>query len=148
MAIATAGPSNSKLCRWRSDYPRLNPAKKMKWIRFSCTELAIHNSVYSSRLAPTTRLNPIRALSGGKEPEDPKTSKNGHALVSKEDAAYLWKLGVGSVVGAAVIKYGSVVFPEITRPSIIQALIIIVTPLVVAVLLLINQSRAERDQVS
>lgn len=62
--------------------------------------------------------------------------------------AYLWKLGVGSVVGAAVVKYGSVVFPQITRPNIVEALTIILTPVVVAVLILINQSRADRDQVS
>jgi len=48
-----------------------------------------------------------------------------------------------SVVGAAIIKYGSVVFPEITRPNIVQALIMISTPVIVAVFLLIKQSRAE-----
>lgn len=58
--------------------------------------------------------------------------------------AYLWKLGLGSVVGAAVIKYGSVVFPEITRPNIVLALIFALAPVVVAFLLLINQSRSER----
>lgn len=56
---------------------------------------------------------------------------------------YLWKLVVGSVVGAAIIKYGSAVFPEITRPNITQALLMIVIPVVVAVLLLINQSSKE-----
>lgn len=59
--------------------------------------------------------------------------------------AYLWKLAAGSVVGAGVIKYGSIVFPEITRPNIIVALTIISTPVVVAVLLLINQSRTEGE---
>lgn len=50
-----------------------------------------------------------------------------------------------SVLGAAVVKYGSVVFPEITRPNIVQALIMITTPVIVAVFLLIKQSRAERQ---
>ena len=57
---------------------------------------------------------------------------------------YLWKLGAGSAVAAAVIKYGSVVFPEITRPNILQALLMISTPVIIAVLLLIKQSRIEQ----
>lgn len=56
---------------------------------------------------------------------------------------YLGKVVAGSLVGAAVIKYGSIVLPEITRPNIVQALIMIFMPVVVAVLLLIKQSRAE-----
>lgn len=61
----------------------------------------------------------------------------------QEDLDYLWKLVAGSVVGAAIIKYGSVVFPEITRPDITQALLMILSPVVVSVLLLINQSRKQ-----
>lgn len=56
---------------------------------------------------------------------------------------YLGKVVAGSLVAAAVIKYGSIVLPEITRPNIVQALIMIFLPVVVAVLLLIKQSRAE-----
>ncbi|XP_056165180.1 uncharacterized protein LOC115689847 isoform X2 [Syzygium oleosum] len=62
----------------------------------------------------------------------------------QEDLNYLWKLGAGSIAGAALIKYGSILFPEITRPNIIEALGMISTPVVVAVLLLIKQSRAEQ----
>ena len=58
----------------------------------------------------------------------------------QEDLSYLWKLGVGSFVGAAVIKYGSILFPEITRPNISLALVMISTPVVAAVWLLIKQS--------
>lgn len=60
----------------------------------------------------------------------------------QEDLSYLWKLGVGSFVGAAVIKYGSILFPEITRPNISLALVMISTPVAVAVWLLIKQSRS------
>lgn len=56
---------------------------------------------------------------------------------------YLVKLGAGSVVGAAAIKYGSVVFPEVTRPNVTEALAMISFPVVAAVLLLIRQSRSE-----
>ncbi|KAH9666762.1 hypothetical protein KPL70_020766 [Citrus sinensis] len=58
----------------------------------------------------------------------------------QEDLSYLWKIGVGSFVGAAVIKYGSILFPEITRPNISLALVMISTPVVLAVWLLIKQS--------
>lgn len=56
---------------------------------------------------------------------------------------YLVKLGAGSLAGAAAIKYGSIIFPEITQPNIVQALIMITTPVIVAVVLLIKQSRVD-----
>ncbi|XP_019448085.1 PREDICTED: uncharacterized protein LOC109351168 isoform X1 [Lupinus angustifolius] len=77
---------------------------------------------------------------------DPKTrgdenSTTSSAASQEEDLWYVTKLGMGSFVGAAAIKYGSVVFPQITTPNIVLALTIISTPMIVAVLLLINQSR-------
>ncbi|KAI5337430.1 hypothetical protein L3X38_016701 [Prunus dulcis] len=64
-------------------------------------------------------------------------------VMELDDLEYLGKVVAGSIVAAAVIKYGSIVFPEITRPNIVQALIMILTPVIVAILLLIKQSRAE-----
>ncbi|EEF44826.1 conserved hypothetical protein [Ricinus communis] len=58
-----------------------------------------------------------------------------------EDLSFLWKLGAGSVAGAAIIKYGSILFPEITRPNILLALAIVLTPVFLAIVLLIKQSR-------
>lgn len=52
------------------------------------------------------------------------------------------QIGAGSVAGAAVIKYGSVVFPDITTPNIFLALFMILTPVIVAIVLLTKQSRA------
>lgn len=66
-----------------------------------------------------------------------------YLLNFQEDLKYLVKLGGGSVVGAAVIKYGSIILPEITRPNIIQALIMVSAPVVVAVWLLLKQSRQD-----
>ncbi|KAL3528884.1 hypothetical protein ACH5RR_008206 [Cinchona calisaya] len=80
------------------------------------------------------------------EREEANSNKNdpqNSALLSQEDLNYLVKLGAGSVVGAAAIKYGSVVFPEITRPNITEALAIISFPVIAAVLLLIIQSRSQ-----
>ena len=68
-------------------------------------------------------------------------------LSLQEDLKYLVKLGGGSVVGAAVIKYGSIIAPEITRPNIVQALVMVSAPVVVAVWILLNQSRRDRDVV-
>ena len=65
-------------------------------------------------------------------------------MVEQEDLNYLWKLGAGSIVGAAAIKYGSVLFPEITRPNILEAMTMVFAPVIVAVLLLIRQSRLEK----
>ena len=61
----------------------------------------------------------------------------------QNDLEYLGKLLAGSIVGGAIIKYGSIVFPEITRPNILLALFMIFTPVIIATLLLIKQSRAK-----
>lgn len=50
------------------------------------------------------------------------------------------KLVVGSFGGAGAIKYGSAVFPETTTPNLVLALAIIFAPVLVAVLLLVNES--------
>lgn len=63
----------------------------------------------------------------------------------QEDSNFLVKLGAGSVAGGAAIKYGSVIFPEITRPNISLALFMISAPMIVAVVLLFLQSRADSN---
>ncbi|KAJ4845505.1 hypothetical protein Tsubulata_013018 [Turnera subulata] len=82
----------------------------------------------------------VRASNSRSEDESSTTNDNNGV---SQDLDYIWKLGVGSVAGAAVIKYGSILFPEITRPNILVALIMISTPVIVAIVLLINQSRQE-----
>lgn len=62
-------------------------------------------------------------------------------MSGQEDLKYLVVLGGGSVAGAAVIKYGSIIFPEITSPNLGEALFMIFAPTIVAVILLIKQSR-------
>lgn len=63
--------------------------------------------------------------------------------VKQDDVDYLWKLAAGSVGGGAAIKYGSVLFPDLTKPNILEALLMISLPVVVAVLILIKESRTE-----
>ncbi|MCL7039738.1 hypothetical protein MKW94_005476 [Papaver nudicaule] len=63
-----------------------------------------------------------------------------------DDLTYLLKVGVGSIGGAAVIKYGCVLLPEITKPNLGLSLAMIFTPVLVAVLLLIKQSSATTEQ--
>jgi hypothetical protein len=52
-------------------------------------------------------------------------------------------LGLGSVGGAAVIKYGSILLPDITRPNIVLALLMVSLPVVAAVLILLKASSSE-----
>lgn len=85
----------------------------------------------------------LRVRASSESQRDPNDSDS--VLLSQEDINYLVKLGGGSVFGAAVIKYGSVLFQEITRPNITQALLIISFPVVLAVLLLIKQSRSDQE---
>ncbi|KAM7475895.1 hypothetical protein LguiB_023138 [Lonicera macranthoides] len=64
-------------------------------------------------------------------------------FVKQVDLGYLLKLGGGSLLGAAAIKYGSALVPVITKPNILQALTMIFAPVIVAVLLLIKKSSVE-----
>lgn len=57
---------------------------------------------------------------------------------------YVGKVMAGSFAGGGAIKYGSALFPEITTPNLVLALIIILTPVLVAVLLLIKESRGNQ----
>uniref|UniRef100_A0A0D9VMB1 Uncharacterized protein n=1 Tax=Leersia perrieri TaxID=77586 RepID=A0A0D9VMB1_9ORYZ len=65
------------------------------------------------------------------------------ARIEDDDSSYLWKLGLGSVGGAAAIKYGSILLPDITRPNIVVALLMVCIPVVVAVVLLLKVSSSE-----
>ncbi|KAM5578650.1 hypothetical protein ABKV19_008792 [Rosa sericea] len=90
---------------------------------------------------------PIRALDPRRRQEEEEAEENSSIVNnatgfnSQNDLEYLGKVLAGSIVGGAVIKYGSIIFPEITRPNIILALIMIFTPVILATLLLIKQSR-------
>ncbi|KAL9142488.1 hypothetical protein ABFS82_14G172700 [Erythranthe guttata] len=96
------------------------------------SEIHIHPGTTSSQ-----RISPVRASS------KPDSANDKAPLVSQEDLSYLVKLGGGSIAGAAVIKYGSIIYPEITQPNLAQALFMILAPVVLAVLLLIKQSRLD-----
>ncbi|XP_020576156.1 uncharacterized protein LOC110021834 [Phalaenopsis equestris] len=62
------------------------------------------------------------------------------AFLPPDDVDYLWKLLWGSVGGGAVVKYGSIVFPDMTRPNIVQALLIVSLSVLVATVILIKES--------
>ena len=63
--------------------------------------------------------------------------------IDQDDSSYLWTLGLGSFGGAAAIKYGSVLLPDLTRPNIVQALLMVSLPVVAAVLILLKLSSLE-----
>ncbi|CAM8934094.1 unnamed protein product [Rhodiola kirilowii] len=83
------------------------------------------------------RFLTVRARSS--EPRDGNVDDGSSSL--EVERSYVLKLGVGSVAGAAVIKYGSVLVPQITRPNLAEALFIIITPVVAAALILLIKSR-------
>ncbi|RDY12902.1 hypothetical protein CR513_02234, partial [Mucuna pruriens] len=72
---------------------------------------------------------------------DPKTEDQNSTSSSQEDLVYVGKLVAGSFAGGGAIKYGSALFPEITSPNLVLALLLILTPVLVAVFLLIKESR-------
>ncbi|KAL8138634.1 hypothetical protein V2J09_004635 [Rumex salicifolius] len=89
---------------------------------------------------------PVRASDPEREgnPSIVSPDSNSNTISSfQEDAIYLWKLALGSVIGAAIIKYGCIVFPDITKPDLVQALIMISAPAIASVILLVLGSRQE-----
>lgn len=47
------------------------------------------------------------------------------------DISFLARLAIGSAVGAAVVKYGSLVTDALFRPSAVAAAVLVVTPVIV-----------------
>ncbi|OMP01404.1 hypothetical protein COLO4_11916 [Corchorus olitorius] len=139
MAASATGSGAPKLCYSKPSRRRLNPATKLK----STTKFLIDSKSCSSSTS-FQRSFPIRAVDSQTEEENPSLDEPNASFIPQEDLNYLWKLGAGSIIGAAIIKYGSIIFPEITRPNIILALIMISAPVVIAVLLLIHQSRVKQ----
>ncbi|CAK7356945.1 unnamed protein product [Dovyalis caffra] len=158
MAIMTSraaprGPPRPNLSSCSSSYHhRFNPTKK-KLVMMGSSFLNNPYFLLSSNIARRQKFIPTQASNsqrrGGKEEEEEEEEEEAFSMndatsgVSQEDWNYLLKLGAGSLAGAAAIKYGSILFPEITRPNILQALIMISAPVVVAIVLLIKQSRQE-----
>ncbi|KAF3625476.1 putative signal recognition particle 54 kDa protein 1-like [Capsicum annuum] len=85
----------------------------------------------------------VRASDPKTDQSSPTTDEPSPPFLPQEDLNFLVKLGVGSVAGGAVIKYGSVIFPEITTPNISLALFMISAPMIVAAVLLFLQSSAD-----
>lgn len=69
---------------------------------------------------------------------EPETESKGRT--PQDDSGYLLTLGLGSVGGAAAVKYGSVLLPDITRPNIAEALLMLSLPMAAAVLILLKLS--------
>ncbi|OEL26886.1 hypothetical protein BAE44_0012094 [Dichanthelium oligosanthes] len=84
-----------------------------------------------------------RARLSNRDPAEVETDAGVGQILKGDDSSYLWTLGLGSVGGAAVIKYGSILLPDITRPNIVLALLMVSLPVVAAVLILLKASSAE-----
>jgi len=97
---------------------------------------------YRPRVATRSGAARGRARLSSRDPADAETDADA-GRVLKDDSSYLWTLGLGSVGGAAVIKYGSILLPDITRPNIVLALLMVSLPVVAAVLILLKASSSE-----
>ncbi|XP_066322960.1 uncharacterized protein [Miscanthus floridulus] len=93
------------------------------------------------RVAAPTSSRVVTRLSGRNPGEAGTDASVGQIL--KGDSGYLWTLVLGSLGGAAVIKYGSILLPDITRPNIAVALLMVSLPVVAAVLVLLKASSAD-----
>ncbi|CAN8259173.1 unnamed protein product [Cochlearia groenlandica] len=93
---------------------------------------------------PTTNSGTKRSFSVSASDDRSEQADNGQGF--QEDLNYLLKIGVSSMAGAAIIKYGSVLLPEITRPNLTQALFIILSPVVISVILLFQSSSSSKNQ--
>ncbi|KAF9685095.1 hypothetical protein SADUNF_Sadunf03G0018700 [Salix dunnii] len=142
---ATRGPPGPNLCSFSSYYHhQFNPTRKKlmmgsSFLNNPCFPLS-SSVARLQKLAPFPASNSERGGGGGGEKSSVNDTASG---VSQEDWKYVLKLGAGSFAGAAAIKYGSIFFPEITRPNILQALVMISTPVVVAIVILIKKSRQQ-----
>ncbi|MBA0800254.1 hypothetical protein Gohar_010700 [Gossypium harknessii] len=140
MAASAMATGTPRLRFSASNHGRLNPASKLK----GSVKFLIDANNSPSSATSFQRSFPIRAVDSQTDEETPAFDEPNAAFIPQEDLSYVLKLGGGSMVGAAIIKYGSILFPEITRPNIVQALIMISAPVVIAVLLLIKQSRVKQ----
>ncbi|KAI3716264.1 hypothetical protein L6452_23481 [Arctium lappa] len=100
------------------------------------TSASASSSSDGRRFLVTALKSPIEEPNSDSNADDPDLP-----FTSQGDLNFLLKLGAGSFMAAAAIKYGSILVPEITRPNITQALIMISTPVLVSILILIKESR-------
>ena len=63
------------------------------------------------------------------------------SFLSNEEWTYLLKFGGACTVGAAVVKYGSLLLPLTTQPNLGVALVIVFTPATIGACILAWASR-------
>eukprot|EP00262_Sarcandra_glabra_P010852 TRINITY_DN26371_c0_g1_i1.p1 TRINITY_DN26371_c0_g1~~TRINITY_DN26371_c0_g1_i1.p1 ORF type:complete len:129 (+),score=18.49 TRINITY_DN26371_c0_g1_i1:56-442(+) len=95
--------------------------------------------VVRASASTTTRNRRKPFLARAQQQQDENISNASYS----QDLNYLWKLAAWSVGSGSLIKYGSALVPEITRPNIFQALLMILIPVLVSILILVKQSRME-----
>ncbi|CAO2040316.1 unnamed protein product [Urochloa humidicola] len=136
MAVAVATPAAPPRAAADRSYSLAPP--RFSFFRASCRQNP--RVAAPGPAATTSRATHGRARLSSRDPAEAET---GAGRILKDDSSYLWTLGIGSVGGAAVIKYGSILLPDITRPNIVLALLMVSLPVVAAVLILIKASSSE-----
>ncbi|KAL1812698.1 hypothetical protein ACET3Z_022763 [Daucus carota] len=107
---------------------------------FSCRQ---SDRISTARFSYVTSSGKSLMIQASRKDESQVSSPDPAPFNSQgEDVTYVLKLVGGSVLGAAVIKYGSALFPQITTPNILLALSMISAPVILAIFLLVNKSRA------
>ncbi|XP_021639704.2 uncharacterized protein LOC110634864 [Hevea brasiliensis] len=131
MAVATMARVAPKLCDSYSSNHKLLLKPTKKNLMGSSKFFFLNAPNLSSNATKKGPYHPIHASNSPREEES--SSMNNSNTISQEDLNYLWKLGAGSVAAAALIKYGSILFPVIARPNILLALIMVSTPVILAI---------------
>ncbi|CAN6233042.1 unnamed protein product [Urochloa humidicola] len=137
MAVAVATPAAPPRAAADANYSLAPP--RCSFFRVSCRQQNPRVAA-PGPAATTSRATHGRARLSSRDPAEAET---GAGRILKDDSSYLWTLGIGSVGGAAVIKYGSILLPDITRPNIVLALLMVSLPVVAAVLILLKASSSE-----
>ncbi|XP_020676126.1 uncharacterized protein LOC110095086 [Dendrobium catenatum] len=145
-AISAIVGRSTSLCCALSPPPRKGKEGPLSVItRRSCTAAA-------SRLSwgGAGKRMPNFALFSSNSDQQPEEAEGAELLdevfLPPDDVDYLWKLVAGSVGGGAVVKYGSILFPDIARPNIAQALLMVSLSVLVAVLILIKESYSTSNE--
>ncbi|KAL3814751.1 hypothetical protein ACJIZ3_016019 [Penstemon smallii] len=135
MAMAMAMAATTQISR---NYSSISSFHTLNNQSMHITQFHLHFTASSKRFISHVQAS---YKSPTEKDQEANAASNKATFVSQEDLEYLVRVGCTSFAGAAAIKYGSVIFPEIARPNIVQALIMILAPVIVAVVLLIRQSR-------
>ncbi|KAL2635058.1 hypothetical protein R1flu_006537 [Riccia fluitans] len=114
--------SGSGLSGVSSDWRKSSQAQKISFLRKNHHSLKVTKDFSRG----------VRAAFRDPDGKDDSSSVS----AASNDLQYLGKFFAACTAGAALVKYGSVIVPSITQPNLLQALIMISTPVLVSIVVL------------